>query len=226
MCGRYTLYAPKTELESHFEAEFKSDEGLTESYNIAPGTQQPVVLHGKAREPGITMMRWGLIPPFADDASIGFKMINARSETLSEKPSFKKPFQRKRCLIPANGFFEWKKIQGSDRKLPFYIRLIHQELFAFAGLFERWEDKNGESVFSYTIITTEANSLLQPLHERMPVIVNPESYAYWLDPMNEDRSGLQNLLSPFPTEDMSVFRISPEVNKTSNNHKGLIEPII
>lgn len=226
MCGRYTLYAPQSRLESHFEAAFKIDESLTENYNIAPGSHQPVVLNGKAREPGITMMRWGLIPPFADDASIGFKMINARSETLSEKPSFKKPFQRKRCLIPANGFFEWKKIEGSDRKLPFYIRLIHQELFAFAGLFERWEDKKGESVFSFTIITTEANSLLQPLHERMPVIVNPENYAFWLDPMNEDREGLQSLLRPFPTEDMSVFRISPEVNKTSNNHKGLIEPIV
>lgn len=226
MCGRYTLYSPKDELEAHFNAQFKTDEEPPLSYNIAPGSVQPVVLHGKAREPGITLMKWGLVPPFADDASIGFKMINARSETLGQKPSFKKAFQRKRCLIPANGFFEWKRIEGSDRKLPFYVRIIHQPLFAFAGLFERWEGKNGQPLFSFTIITTVANSLLQPLHERMPVILRPDSYDFWLDGLNEDRDGLQALLKPYPTEDMSVFRISPEVNKTSNNHKGLIEPVV
>lgn len=226
MCGRYTLYSPKPELESHFDAQFKTNAELPASYNIAPGAQQPVVLYGKAREPGITLMKWGLVPPFADDASIGFKMINARSETLDQKPSFKKPFQRKRCLIPANGFYEWKKLDGSDKKLPFYIRLIHHELFAFAGLFERWESPKGEELFSFTIITTSANSLLQPLHERMPVIVDRKNYSSWLNPFNEDKEGLQSLLRPYATEDMSVFRISPEVNKTSNDHKGLIEPIV
>ncbi|MFW6347461.1 MAG: SOS response-associated peptidase [Cyclonatronaceae bacterium] len=226
MCGRYTLYSPKSELESHFGAAFKTDMEPAASYNIAPGAQQPVALYGKARQPGITLMKWGLVPPFADDASIGFKMINARSETLDQKPSFKKAFQRKRCLIPANGFYEWKKLEGSDRKLPFYIRLIHQELFAFAGLFERWESNKGEELFTFTIITTQANSLLQPLHERMPVIVDARHYDYWLNPLNEDKAGLVSLLRPYPTENMSVFRISPEVNKTSNNHKGLIEPVV
>lgn len=226
MCGRYTLYSPKPDLEHHFEARFKTDAGPTPRYNIAPGSEQPVVLYGKAREPGITLMKWGLVPPFADDASIGFKMINARSETLDQKPSFKKAFQRKRCLIPANGFYEWKKLEGSERKLPFYIRLIHQEIFAFAGLFERWENKQGEPLFSFTIVTTAANSLLQPLHERMPVILNPADYDAWLNPLNEDKAALQGLLRPYATEDMSVFRISPEVNKTSNDHKGLIEPIV
>ncbi len=226
MCGRYTLYSNKTEIETHFKAPFKADEPVEASYNIAPGTENPVVLLGKAREPGITFMKWGLIPPFADSENIGYKMINARSETIDTKPSYKKAFQRKRCLIPANGFYEWKKLEGTDKKLPFYIRLLNGNLFAFAGIFERWSGDDNKEIFSYSVITTEANPLLQPLHERMPVILKPEHYDFWLDPMNDDIEGLKMLLKPYPTEEMSVFRIRDEVNKVANNSPELIEPVM
>ncbi len=226
MCGRYTLYSNKTEIESHFKAPFKTDEELNASYNVAPGTFNPVALHGKAREPGITLMKWGLVPPFADSENIGYKMINARSETIDAKPSFKKAFQRKRCLIPANGFYEWKKMEDSSIKLPFYIRLLNKELFAFAGIFERWTGSDNSELFSYSIITTEANPLLQPLHERMPVILEPEQYDFWLNPMNDDAEGLKMLLKPYPTEEMSVFRVGNDVNKVANNTPELIEPVV
>ena len=134
MCGRYALYSDKETIEAHFNAPFIGDAEYRPSWNIPPGTINPVVLLGKAREAGITGLRWGLVPGFSKDESLAFKMINARSETIDEKPSFKKPFQRKRCLIPANGFYEWKKIEGTDKKIPFYIKLLHDELFAFAGL--------------------------------------------------------------------------------------------
>lgn len=225
MCGRYTLYSNKTEIESHFEAPFKTGEIPGENYNVAPGTYNPVMLHGKARVPGITLMKWGLIPSFADSESIGYKMMNARSETVDTKPSFRKSFLRKRCLIPANGFYEWKNL-GTKNKLPFYIRLLNQELFAFAGIFEKWVSPENEDVFSYSIITTEANTLLQPLHERMPVILDKENYKFWMDPMNNDYQGLKDIMKPYPTELMSVFRISDEVNKATNNHRALIEPMV
>lgn len=227
MCGRYVLYSDKQTLTNHFKAPFKSDESFYQpSWNIAPGSINPVMLLGKAREPGMAPMRWGLVPSFAKDESMAYKMINARGETIAEKPSFKKSFQRKRCLIPANGFYEWKKIEGTDKKLPFYIRLVTDELFAFAGIFDFWQSADGKELFTYSIITTEANTLLQPLHERMPVILNPKDYKTWVDPMNDDSEGLKSLLKPWPTESMRVYRISDDVNKTSNNTPELLKPIV
>ncbi|MCH8568972.1 MAG: SOS response-associated peptidase [Balneolales bacterium] len=226
MCGRYTLYSSVPELESEFDAQFKDEIRPDAMYNIPPGTYNPVVLLGKAREPGISLMKWGLVPPFAESEKMGFKLMNARSETIDEKPSFKKAFQRKRCLIPANGFFEWKRMEGSDIKIPFYISLLERSLFAFAGIFERWQSPQGEVVFTYSIITTTANSLLQPLHERMPVIIDKPAYSYWLNPMNDDYKGLKSLMKPYPTEAMSVFRVKDDVNKAGNNQPGIIAPVM
>ncbi len=225
MCGRYALYSGKELIEKVFKAPFKQD-FYTPNYNIPPGTTNPVVLLGKAREAGISGLRWGLVPSFAKDDKIGFNMINARSETIDEKPSFQKPFQRKRCLIPANGFYEWKKIEGTDTKIPFFIRLMEDEIFAFAGLFDSWQQPNGEMLFTYTIITTTANDLLQPIHERMPVILDSDQYDNWLNPLNDDYESLIGMLKPYPTEKMRAYRIKPDVNKTSNNSPDLINPVV
>ncbi len=226
MCGRYVLHSPKKDIESHYGAQFTEEGFYTPSWNIAPGSINPVNLLGKAREPGIAPLKWGLIPSFATDENIGFKMINARSETIEEKPSFKKSFQRKRCLIPANGFYEWKQIEGTSKKLPFFIHLISSELFSFAGIFESWKNSDGNPVFTYSIITTQANALLQPLHERMPVILKPAEYEFWLDPMNNNIDELKSMLVSYPMEDMRVFRVSDLVNKTANNSAELIQPLV
>lgn len=226
MCGRYVLHSPKKDIESHYGAQFTEEGFYTPSWNIAPGSINPVNLLGKAREPGIAPLKWGLVPSFATDENIGFKMINARSETIEEKPSFKKSFQRKRCLIPANGFYEWKQIQGTSKKLPFFIHLISSELFSFAGIFESWKNSDGNPVFTYSIITTQANALLQPLHERMPVILKPAEYEFWLDPMNNNIDELKSMLVSYPMEDMRVFRVSDLVNKTANNSAELIQPLV
>lgn len=223
MCGRYALFSEKPVIEEHFGVESDDDSLFVPNYNIAPGSVNPVVLVGKTRNRGIGALRWGLLPPWSKDPNMGYKLFNARSETLDEKPSFKKAFERKRCVIPANGFYEWKKL-SDNKKMAFYIRLLNKEIFGFAGLFEKWTSPEGEDVFTYTIITTEANELLQPLHERMPVILRPEQYEIWTDPMHAQTDTLKNLLRPYPTEEMSVFRVSDDVNSAKNNHAGLIQP--
>jgi putative SOS response-associated peptidase YedK len=224
MCGRYTLYSDKKTIETTFKAPFR-DDFYQPRYNIAPGSVNPVVLTGKAREVGIAGLRWGLVPSWADDENVGYKMINARSETIDKKPSFSKPFQRKRCIIPVNGFYEWKTLT-SGNKIPFYIRLLDEDLFGFAGLFDSWKSPSGEDLFTYTIITTEANALLQPLHERMPVILHPEEYEAWLDPLNSDTDLLKSMLRPFPTDRMSTMRVSNEVSKAGNEGPELIYPVL
>jgi putative SOS response-associated peptidase YedK len=226
MCGRYALYSPKEEIEAHFNAPFKLPEDYAPNWNIAPGSFNPVCLLGKARVSGMAHLRWGLVPSFAKEPNIGFSMINARSETIDEKPSFTKPFQRKRCLIPVNGFYEWKNPEGTKIKIPFYIRLIHTELFAFAGIFDFWKSESGDELFTYSIITTQANPLLEPLHERMPVILEPHQYQNWLDPINNDTDLLKSFLKPYPMNKMRVFRVSDLVNKTANNSSELIAPLV
>lgn len=225
MCGRYALYSEKDEITEHFGAESKDDGIFVPRYNIAPGSINPVVLVGKSRDTGIGALKWGLVPSWSKDEKIGYSLINARSETLNEKPSFKNSFERRRCVIPANGFYEWKKFT-EKKKIPFYIRLLKQHLFGFAGLFDSWETPDGDKLFTYTIITTEANALLQPLHERMPVILRPEQYAIWLDPINSNTETMQNLLTPYPTDEMSVFQVSDIVNNARNDGPELIQPVM
>ncbi len=222
MCGRYVRFSTKTELEHHFETIFRIEEEPGLSYNTAPGTLNPVVLTGRAQTRGITLMKWGLIPPFADSPNIGYKMMNARSETLHEKPSFRPAFERKRCLVPANGFYEWQ--QSGSAKVPHFISLKEEPLFAFAGLFERWLSPENASVFTYTIITTQANPLIAPLHERMPVILRPEQYDAWLDQTQRNLGALQEMLQPYPAEAMQFWEVPEDVNKASVNHPDLMKP--
>lgn len=223
MCGRYTLYSDKKAIENHFEVAVPDEELIRPDYNAAPGTIRPVVLVKGTRERAMGAFRWGLVPPFVKDLSDWKPLINARSETVHEKPSFRKAFQRKRCIIPANGFYEWKDF-GEGRKIPFYIRLLDQELFGMAGIYETHTDNEGDPLHTFAILTTEANALMQPLHDRMPVILRKEDYNVWLNPVQPGREMLQSLLTPYPTEHMSTYKVSTEVNNARNNGPGLISP--
>jgi putative SOS response-associated peptidase YedK len=218
MCGRYTLSTPAGRLAE----EFQLDEGsvdLTPSYNVAPTQEVAAVLEeeGKRR---LEMLRWGLIPSWADDPEIGARMINARSETAAEKPSFRSAFRRRRCLIAADGFYEWKRENGG--KQPYYFHMQEGRPFAFAGLWESW-DKGGGALRTCTILTTRANSVLEGIHDRMPVILPSGAYDLWLDP-DADREQLADLLIPYPGDDLETYPVSRFVNSPRNNDERCIEP--
>ncbi|MCU0491165.1 MAG: SOS response-associated peptidase [Chloroflexaceae bacterium] len=220
MCGRFTLHTSGAAVARQFELAEVPE--LAPRYNIAPTQDVPVV---RAAEPGraLHMLRWGLIPSWAKDASIGVKMINARAETLAEKPAFRTALARRRCLVLADGFYEWQGSAG--KKQPFYFHMDDSQPFAFAGLWERWRGPNDAVVESCTIITTEANELLRTVHDRMPVILPPESYALWLDPAMHDAGPLLNLLQPFPAEEMASQPVSPLVNRVTNDGPECIAPL-
>ncbi len=223
MCGRYTLYSDKKVIEDQFEVEINDEELIKPDYNAAPGTIRPVVLVKGTQDRVVGALKWGLVPSFVKDLSEWKPLINARSETVNEKPSFRKAFQRKRCIVPANGFYEWKDF-GGGKKIPFYVRLLDQELFGLAGIYETHTDKEGNQRHTFAVLTTEANALMQPLHERMPVILRQNDYNVWLNPVQPRPEMLQSLLAPYPTENMSTFKVSTDVNHTRNNGPDLINP--
>jgi putative SOS response-associated peptidase YedK len=218
MCGRYTLKTPAGVLTERFDIE-ESSTSITSSYNIAPTQQVATVLaeNGKRK---LEMLHWGLIPSWAKDPEVGNRMINARAETVAEKPSYRKAFQERRCLILADGFYEWQKTDNG--KQPFYIRMEDESPFAFAGLWESW--RNGREIRSCTIITTAPNELAASIHNRMPVILHPEDYDMWLDPDFDEREPLTSLLKPFPAEAMEAYPVSRRVNNPANNDAGVVEP--
>ncbi len=222
MCGRFTLIGQDQFLAREFGV---SDIPLlSPRYNIAPS--QPVTAvrassAGSGRE--IALLRWGLIPSWSKDPTIGNRLINARAETAQEKPSFRNAFRRHRCLIPASGFYEWQRQERG--KQPFYIRMRDERLFAFAGLWERWEGPDEGAIETCTILTTAANAVLAPIHDRMPVIIPPTSYSQWLDPALRDGEPLASLLVPFPPDDMFAFPVSPRVNAPTVDDEGCIAPL-
>ena len=218
MCGRYTLRTPVETLVERFEInEYPSS--ITPSYNIAPsqGVAAVIAENGKRK---LEMLHWGLIPSWAKDPEVGNKMINARAETVAEKPSYRKAFKERRCLILADGFYEWQKTDSG--KQPFYIRMEDESPFAFAGLWESWQ--NGREIRSCTIITTAPNEVAAQVHNRMPVILHPEDYEMWLDPDFDEREPLTTLLKPFPAEAMEAYPVSRKVNRPANNDPEVIEP--
>jgi putative SOS response-associated peptidase YedK len=219
MCGRYTLTTPSERLAEEFGIKDSSAE-LPQSYNVAPTQGVAAVLEeGGVRR--LEVLRWGLIPPWADDPQIGSRMINARSETAPEKPSFRRAFRERRCLIPADGFYEWQRTNGA--KQPFYIHMEDGRPFAFAGLWESW-GRGGEcEIRTCTILTTAANAVVGEIHERMPVIVAPDAYDVWLDPSSE-RDELTGLLAPYPEDEMEAYPVSRFVNSPSNNDPRCVEP--
>ncbi|MDG5767513.1 SOS response-associated peptidase [Balneolales bacterium ANBcel1] len=223
MCGRYTLYSDKQAIEQQFDVSVPDEELLQPDYNIAPGSARPVVVTPRIGERTVGALKWGLVPPFVKDRSDWKPLINARSETVREKPSFRNAFQRKRCIIPANGFYEWKDFGGGN-KIPFYMRLLENDLFGMAGLYETHIDEDGDQLHTYTILTTEANALMQPLHDRMPVLLRKENYDIWLDPAISEPEALEPLMQPYPVDEMSAFRVSTRANNTANNGPELIQP--
>ena len=219
MCGRFTLRTPAGAIVEQFH--LRGELQLPLRFNIAPS--QPIAavrqtVAGGERE--LAMLRWGLIPFWAKEAAIGNRMINARSETLAEKPSFRAAYKNRRCLIVADGYYEWQKRESG--KQPYYFHRQDDGPFAFAGLWERW-DKGPEPIESCTIITTDANELSRPIHDRMPVILSPEKYDLWLDPEFEETAPLQPLLQPYPSDDLVAEPVSTHVNRPTNDDPRCIE---
>ncbi|MHB8773294.1 MAG: SOS response-associated peptidase [Syntrophales bacterium] len=202
MCGRFLLLADLSVLAEAFGIEEISAE-YRPAANICPTQQVAAIVHAGKKK--LVTLRWGLIPAWADDPSIGNRLFNARAETLAEKPSFKEAFQRRRCLIPADGFYEWQKL--GNKKKPFFCCLKSGQPFGMAGLYETWISPGRERIHTCTIITTDANDLIRPVHDRMPVIVPPESQAAWLDPLNVSPAELAPLLKPYPAREMALREV-------------------
>ncbi len=194
---------------------------MTARYNIAP--TQPVAVITNDDPKALTFYRWGLIPSWAKDMKIGNQMINARSESVHEKPAFRSAFKRRRCLIPADGFYEWRK-EGSD-KIPMFIHLKDRPIFAMAGLWEIWNSPEGDEIRTCTILTTDANSFMETIHNRMPVILRKEDYAFWLSPQEEPVPALQALLKPFDPDAMTAYPVSKMVNRPNNDTPELLKPV-
>lgn len=221
MCGRYTLTVDVKKMEEEFQNILPNVPPLKPSYNIAPSRPVPVLL--RHPEPKLDFLRWGLIPSWAKDPEIGNRMINARKETLIEKPSFRVPFKNQRCLVLADGFYEWKG-EGLQ-KIPYYIRLKSGRPFGFAGLWSHWTAPNGGEIYSCAIITGEPNELLKPIHNRMPMILPKEKRNRWLDPENHDTEELMSFLEPYPAEEMEAHPVSRLVNSPANDTPECVKPI-
>ncbi|MGW8184154.1 MAG: SOS response-associated peptidase [Burkholderiales bacterium] len=223
MCGRYAIYGPVSRANRD-AIEFLGEEvAFHPTFNAAPTQDLPVFRVAPERGRELTLLRWGLVPSWAKDPAIGARMINARAETVSEKPAFRAAFRRRRCLVPMSGFYEWQRTSG--RKVPHFVRLRDAEIFAAAGLYEYWPGRDGAAAIeSYTILTTSANELMRAVHDRMPVILHERDYEAWLDPANEKLEALSALLTPFPAERMRAFAVSPRVNNARNDGPELVEP--
>ncbi len=220
MCGRFTLKTPLQILQEHF-LEFDLPD-FAPRYNIAPS--QPILtirqLAPEAKPQG-EFLQWGLVPSWADDPKIGNRLINARSDTVAAKPSFRAAFKKRRCLILADGFYEWK--QGGEKKVPYHLRMKDGKPFAFAGLWEHWR-RDEKAIDSCTILTTEANAVLAPLHDRMPVILRPRDFALWLDPSPKDPGLLQEMLVPYEPEAMIGSPVTTYVNNPRHEDARCLEP--
>jgi putative SOS response-associated peptidase YedK len=220
MCGRFARIVSSRKLREKYR--LKETPELDDRYNIAP-SQRVAAVRATDGYRELVLLRWGLISSWSKDAKIGYKLINARAETVAEKPSFRSAFKQRRCLIPASGFFEWQK-QGTGRKQPFFIRPRDEELFSFAGLWERWHDPEGEPVETCTILTTTANEVMQPIHDRMPLILGPSAEEQWLDPRSST-DALCSLLVPSSSEGMEARPVGLWVNNPKNDGPKCLEPV-
>jgi putative SOS response-associated peptidase YedK len=226
MCGRYELHSHPAAIALAFGLAHPPD--VHARYNIAPMTEVPIVRVGTEGQRELARMRWGLVPRWAKDPSIGARMINARGETLADKPSFRTLYRRHRCLLPADGFYEWMTLaQGAGagtapRKEPQHIGMADGSLFGLGGLYERWRNDNDEVLDTCTIVTTEANARLRALHDRMPLIIPREEYARWLDPANAD---VADLIVPYPSEGVAYYPVSSRVNNVRHDDASLIERV-
>lgn len=222
MCGRYTLHKKADDIAKRYNLAM-APKDVQENFNVAPGQIMPVVTDS-GDGPSLQMMKWGLVPFWAKDPKIGYRLINARDDTIFDKPMWRKVILKKRCLIPADGFYEWKKLsEGSkERKQPFYIRPKQTDVFSFAGVWETWKDSNDQKLFTYSIITTEPNKEMAKVHNRMPVIVKPSDEAAWLEPSRETREEIEPFLHPYEDGGLEMYKVSEDVNSPRNNDKHLI----
>ncbi len=220
MCGRFYLDVDKEVLENHFSLE--SAPTCQARYNIAP-SQTILAILSRDQHRETDSFRWGLIPFWAKDERIGYKTINARAETVAFKPAYRAAFKYRRCLIPASGFYEWKT--EPEGKQPYCLRPKNAPLFAFAGLYEHWEDKTGNTIDSCTIIVGAANSDVLPIHDRMPIIIDPLDYDAWLDPDTQDSEALKPLLVPWHEGEIEYYPVSKRVNNPKNDHADLLYPV-
>ena len=224
MCGRYTLTTDLSFLQSRFGFEVE-EVPFTPRYNIAP-TQEVLTVRSGDSDCRSRMMRWGLVPFWAKDLSIGNRMINARAETVVENGVFGQVFPKQRCLVIADSFYEWRK--DGKSKIPMRIMLRSEKSFAFAGLWSTWRPRdshNGETLYSCSIITTAPNLLMEPIHNRMPVILAPEAEAMWLDPTLTDTAELRELLVPYPASEMKAYEVSTLVNSARNESPDCVQPV-
>lgn len=214
MCGRYA-FIPKSDFYDRFEIEDRAVK-VGVSYNVTPGAAVPVVTMNSPKR--LVLMRWGLIPDWATDSKIAYHTINARAEEIEKKPAFRRAFKYRRCLVPASGFYEWKKVsdEGKPVKIPYWIKLKNGEIFGFAGIYEN---------DTFSIVTTMANEMMQPIHERMPVILHKKDEEIWLNNSKYDLGELKKMMAPYPTKEMEAVRISPRVNNPRNNDEELIKPV-
>jgi putative SOS response-associated peptidase YedK len=225
MCGRYTLIRLNDILE-RFPWMERAPDTLVPRYNVAP--TQPLLAIANDHPDRFDQLTWGLVPFWAKDPSIGNKMINARAETLAEKPPFRNLLKRRRCLVIADGFYEWKPDPGGGRKgakTPIYVRMKDGKPFAFAGLWDTWRGPDGSKMRTCTIITTAPNELMREIHDRMPVIVPPEKYQQWLDPNEREAGELEEMLKPYPAREMEIHPVSTLVNSPKNELPECVEPV-
>jgi putative SOS response-associated peptidase YedK len=233
MCGRYSLFTPREELEERFDATFEARP--EPRYNCAPGQRLPVVTDD---DPGtFRSLKWGLVPPWADDRKVGSNLINARAETVREKPSFREAFERRRCLVPADGFYEWVQTEGG--KQPYRVAFEDDRPFAMAGLWERWKppqtqtglgdfagggaaDAEAETLETFTVVTAEPNELVSDLHGRMSVILAPDEEKTWLHGDGDDAAAL---LDTYPDDEMRAYPVSTRVNSPANDDSSVVEPV-
>jgi putative SOS response-associated peptidase YedK len=221
MCGRFSLTKEELEIEKRFNAKFYSND-LVKRYNVAPGQLALVITNDKPEE--LQLFKWGLIPSWAEDPKIGYMMINAKSETIFEKPSFKYLVRKKRCLVISDGFYEWKPLTGKHKQ-PYRIGLKDDALFAFAGLWDGWTEKaTGEMVHTFTIITTDSNELVTPIHNRMPVILDRQEERRWLEP-ELTREQIHALLKSHSETGMKAYPVSEKINSPRNDSEDIILPV-
>lgn len=220
MCGRYALYGPSSRLREHFEVDFDPI-GFAPHYNIAPQQLAPVI-RWQTGGRVVAVLRWGLVPSWAKDDTMGSRLINARAETVAEKPSFRAAFKARRCLVPCDGFFEWATTP--EGKQPYYIRLKGEVPMALGGLWEHWRAPTGEALETFTILTTAANARIAALHERMPVILPPEAWGLWLNPARTPAQ-VQPLMQTYPADAFALDAVSKRVGNTRNDDPELLTPI-
>lgn len=220
MCGRYSLFDPDEMYDRFSIVNNRLVRDIEPHYNITPGNYLPVVVKHSPNQ--VELMKWGLVPYWSKEPKVKYSTINARAETITSSSVYREPFKSKRCLIPANGFFEWKQI--SSGKVPYFIHLKHESIFAFAGVYDIWKDVEGKEFPSFAIITTTPNELMQPIHNRMPVILKKEHEEVWLTPEETNTAKLLKLLQPYPSNEMVAYPVSTAVNRPMNDTPEVIKP--